>query len=74
MDKLLSTREVAKILGVHINTVRRWSDNHLIDCYRLGPRKDRRFSKDDISKFLTKEGKIEFSENLKEIREKRNDG
>ena len=55
MDRLLSTREVAKILGVHINTVRRWSDSHLIDCYRLGPRKDRRFSKDDISKFLTKE-------------------
>jgi lambda repressor-like predicted transcriptional regulator len=34
---------VAAFLGVHPNTIRRWSDNGLIQCFRLGPRHDRRF-------------------------------
>jgi DNA-binding transcriptional MerR regulator len=37
---------------VHINTVRRWTNTGLIKHYRLGPRKDRRFTKADILEFL----------------------
>jgi len=28
--------EVARRLGVHVNTIRRWTDEYKIDCIRLG--------------------------------------
>jgi excisionase family DNA binding protein len=40
---MTSIAGVAAILGVHPNTIRRWSDEGLIPCVRLGPRHDRRF-------------------------------
>jgi excisionase family DNA binding protein len=49
---MFTTRELAKFLNVHINTVRRWSDQGVIKSYRIGPRGDRRFSKDDVLSFL----------------------
>ena len=49
---LLTTRELARLLNVHINTVRRWSDQGILKSYRIGPRCDRRFSRDDIALFL----------------------
>ena len=36
---------VAAILGVHPNTIRRWADEGLIPCFRVGPRQDRRFDR-----------------------------
>lgn len=51
---MLTTKEVARFLNVHINTVRRWSDSGLLKCYRVGPRQDRRFEKEDIIKYLSK--------------------
>jgi len=49
---LLTTRELARLLNVHINTVRRWSDQGILRSYRIGARCDRRFSRDDIALFL----------------------
>jgi excisionase family DNA binding protein len=49
---LLTTRELARLLNVHINTVRRWSDQGILKSYRIGARGDRRFSRDDIALFL----------------------
>ena len=49
---MFTTRELAKFLNVHINTVRRWSDQGIIKSYRIGPRGDRRFSRDDVIAFL----------------------
>lgn len=34
---------VATLLGVNANTIRRWSDKGIIQCFRLGTRNDRRF-------------------------------
>ena len=51
---MLTTSEVAKMLHVHINTVRRWSDHGLIRAYRICTRGDRRFDQEDIARFLTK--------------------
>lgn len=47
--RLLTVREVARVLHVHPNTVRQWSDDGLIRSYRIGPRGDRRFSLADVT-------------------------
>jgi excisionase family DNA binding protein len=51
-NKMLTSRELASLLHVHINTVRRWSDMGVIKTYRIGPRSDRRFYWDDVITFL----------------------
>lgn len=52
MDNMLTASELASLLNVHINTVRRWSDSGILKSYRLGPRGDRRFRMDDVNQFL----------------------
>jgi excisionase family DNA binding protein len=49
---LLSATDAGKILGVHPNTLRRWSDNGMIRAYRVGKRLDRRFRRTDLENFL----------------------
>ena len=44
----LTLRKAAKILGVHSNTLRRWSKEGRVTSYRFGIRGDRRFSLEDI--------------------------
>jgi len=50
---MLTVREVAQLLHVHTNTVRRWSDRGLIRAYRISHRGDRRFRREDVARFLT---------------------
>ena len=52
--QLLTIREVARILNIHANTVRRWSDKRTLKSYRIGSRGDRRFMRDDIVLFLSR--------------------
>lgn len=49
---MLSTREVAELLSVHTNTVRRWSNCGILKVCRIGSRRDRRFRYEDIINFL----------------------
>jgi len=49
---MLTTREVAKLLHVHPNTVRLWANKGLLHAYRLGTRRDRRFRRQDMETFL----------------------
>lgn len=51
-NEMLTPTEVARLLHIHINTVRRWSDQGILRPYRIGPRGDRRFDKDHITSFL----------------------
>ena len=51
-DRMLTTSEVAGMLYIHINTVRRWSDQGLLKPYRIGPRGDRRFVRKDVLNYL----------------------
>ena len=53
---MLTTTEVAHFLHVHPNTVRQWADKQLIHAYRLGPRGDRRFKREDLDGFLSQKG------------------
>ena len=49
---MLTIAETAHLLNVHINTVRRWSDQGMLKSYRIGTRGDRRFRNEDIDSFL----------------------
>ena len=50
--RMLTSRELARLLNVHINTVRRWNNQGVIRAYRIGNRGDRRFDHEEISRFL----------------------
>ena len=53
---MLTTSDVARLLNVHMNTVRRWSNQGIIRAYRIGSRGDRRFRQEDIACFLSMVG------------------
>ncbi len=53
MEELMRTSEAARMFNVHINTtVRRWNNKGIIKTYRIGPRQDRRFRRDDVLRLL----------------------
>ena len=49
---LLTVKEVAQLLNIHVNTVRRWSDQNILKSYRVTTRGDRRFRQEDIALYL----------------------
>jgi excisionase family DNA binding protein len=53
-DRMFTASEVAKLLNIHINTVRRWSKQGILKSYRVGPRRDRRIKGEDLDNFLNK--------------------
>ena len=55
-SEMLTTTEVAQLLRVHPNTVRRWASKGLLRAYRLGPRRDRRFKREDVDALLQDNG------------------
>lgn len=52
LGNLFTTSEAAEILNAHPNTIRKWADLGLLNCYRMGPRGHRRFLLDDLKTFL----------------------
>jgi excisionase family DNA binding protein len=54
MGNMLTVQEVARLLHIHPNTLRRWSNRGLIKAYRITPRGDRRFRREEILAFLAK--------------------
>lgn len=57
IDPMLTASDVARLLNVHLNTVRRWSNQGVLKAYRIGSRGDRRFRQEDIEYFLAQESK-----------------
>jgi excisionase family DNA binding protein len=51
--RMLRTGEACRILCIHCNTLRRWSERRIINAYRVGPRGDRRFRLEDVNALLT---------------------
>lgn len=49
---MLTVKDVARLLHVHVNTARRWSDQGILKSYRITRRGDRRFKQEDIARFL----------------------
>lgn len=52
--RLLTIGQASRMLNIHPNTLRRWSDLGLIRAYRVGPRGDRRFKQNDVEAMLAK--------------------
>ncbi len=52
LGNMLTVREVAQLLHVHENTVRRWSDTGVLKAYRISRRGDRRFKQEDIASYF----------------------
>jgi excisionase family DNA binding protein len=46
---LLTVGQVSKILHIHPNTVRRWSNSGILTAYRISKRGDRRFKKEEVT-------------------------
>ena len=57
-NPMLTISDVAHLLNVHVNTVRRWSNRGIIKTYRIGSRGDRRFDREDIASFLEQKSEI----------------
>ena len=51
-DATLSVTKAARVLGVHPNTVRAWSDAGRLRYYRINDRGDRRYRQADLQRFL----------------------
>ena len=49
---MLRTGEACRILYVSCNTLRRWNKLGIINAYRVGPRGDRRFRREDVTALL----------------------
>jgi len=52
-DAVLSVTKAARVLGVHPNTVRAWSDAGRLHYYRINERGDRRYRLGDLQRFLS---------------------
>ena len=52
-NKLLNIKEAAEILGVSVSTVRRWSDDGTLECYRVGNAGYRKFERSKIEQLKT---------------------
>ncbi len=63
---LVPVGEASRILRVHPNTLRKWSDVGLIPSYRIGQRRDRRFALSDLLAFLERTGYHRESDSLQD--------
>lgn len=54
-NALLRTAEAARLLNVHVNTIRRWSDKEVLTTLRIGPRGDRRFRLGELNKLIQRD-------------------
>ena len=54
LGPMLTATEVADMLHLHVNTVKRLGDRGELPFYRVCKRGDRRFRLDDVMKFLVR--------------------
>ena len=69
MKPMLTVKDVAILLNIHVNTARRWSDQGILKSYRITRRGDRRFRQEDIARFLAEYN--DFNNNKSSLKEAR---
>jgi excisionase family DNA binding protein len=52
LSEMSAVSKVARLFHIHPNTLRRWSNDGRIRAYRITPRGDRRFRREEIVRFL----------------------
>jgi diguanylate cyclase (GGDEF)-like protein/excisionase family DNA binding protein len=73
-DATLSVTKAARLLGVHPNTVRAWSDAGRLRYYRINPRGDRRYRLGDLQRFLNAAESVAVSPTVTPASRRRIDG
>jgi len=58
LPKLLTIRQAAEILNVHVETLRRWDKGGKLKAFRVNERGDRRYKPEDIESYLIKRKKL----------------
>jgi excisionase family DNA binding protein len=53
---LLTINEAAQFLSVSKTTLRRWTNQGILKCYRIGNRAERRFAQSDLLEFIEGQG------------------
>lgn len=53
LPKLLTIRQAAEILNVHVETLRRWDKSGKLKATRINERGDRRYKQEDIEKIIS---------------------
>ena len=52
LPKLLTIRQAAEVLSVHVETLRRWDKSEKLKAIKVNERGDRRYDPRDIERFL----------------------
>lgn len=55
--KLLTIRQAAEILNVHVETLRRWDKAGKLNAIKVNDRGDRRYKREDVEKFISRRTK-----------------
>ena len=59
MENLLTIKDAAQFLNVSEMSLRRWTNAGKLKCYRVGGKKERRFTRQELEHFLqTQEGRV----------------
>ena len=53
-ETLITIREASRLLNVHSNTLRGWTNQGVLKAHRINSRGDRRFKREDITALLKK--------------------
>ena len=59
---LMTVKDVSRVLNVHINTVRHWSNKGILKSYRIHNRGDRGFRRGDVIRFLIESWSPNYNE------------
>jgi len=52
LPKLLTIRQAADVLNVHVETLRRWDKNSKLKAIKINERGDRRYKLEDLEKVI----------------------
>lgn len=52
LPKLLTIRQAAEVLNVHVETLRRWDKSGKLKAIRVNERGDRRYKPEDLEKIM----------------------